>query len=127
MQHPYLQLFLAFVIAQGAMASMNVYSYQKEKNIDYWPAMVAYLKAEIGYFIIGAFAMAAICFIMPEFVDLHTTRADLLSKEKLDWKDKLQLYFKTSALLIGGFVQYIAFVYRKKGKAAIDKVADKLA
>jgi len=126
MSHPYLQLFFAFLIAQGAMASMNVYTYQKEKNIDYILALKTYFKAEVGYFIIGAFVIAAVCFIMPEFVDLHVTREDLLSKEKLSWKDTLQLYFKTSALGIGGFVQYIAFISRKKGKEAIDKVADKL-
>lgn len=122
----YFQVFIAFVLAQSLMASIQVYNYQKEKSITYNLSMKTYFRAEMGYFIIGILAITCILFILSDFVDLSITREDLLSKEKLTWKENLRLYFKTSSLLIGGFVQYIAFVYKSKGKIAIDKIADKL-
>ncbi len=122
----YFQVFIAFVLAQSLMASIQVYNYQKEKSISYNLSMKTYFQAEMGYFIIGILAITCILFILSDFVDLSITREDLLSKEKTTWKENLRLYFKTSSLLIGGFVQYIAFVYKSKGKIAIDKIADKL-
>jgi hypothetical protein len=84
------------------------------------------MKAEIGYFIIGVFGIVSILFILSDFVDLSITRKDLLTKDGLNWKENLRLYFKTTSLFLGGFVQYIAFVWKKKGKDAIDKIADKV-
>lgn len=122
----YSQMFLAFLLAQLLIASIQVYNYQKDKNIGYFTALKTYFAAELGYFIIGLLAIGCILFILSDFVDLSTTRADLLSKKDLTWKEDLRLYFKTASLLLGGFVQYIAFVYKSKGKIAIDKIADKL-
>lgn len=122
----YFLVILAFLIAQFFMASVNVYIYQKEKDVDYWTALTSYFKSEIGFFIVGFAAIFGIMFILSDFVDLSITRADLLSLEKLSLKQNLQLYFKTTAFFVGAFIQYIAFVFRKKGKQAIDKVADKL-
>ncbi len=122
----YFQVFIAFVLAQSLMASIQVYNYQKEKSISYNLSMRTYFSAEMGYFIIGILAITCVLFILSDFVDLSITREDLLSKEKTTWKENLRLYFKTSSLLVGGFVQYIAFVYKSKGKIAIDKIADKL-
>ena len=122
----YLQVLLGFVIAQLLMASLTVYKYQKEKNISYGTAWRTYMYAELGFFIIGICSIAAILFVMSDYIDLSVNRKDLLSKESLTWKENLQLYFKTSAFIIGAFVQYIAFIFRDKGKVAIDKVADKL-
>ena len=125
MNSHYLQVFLAFLIAQLLMASINVYNYQKKKEIEYMVAVKAYTKAEIGYFIIGFFGVLALLFILSEYVDLSVKREDLLSKETLSTKEKLQAYFKTIALCVGAFVQYLAFVLRSKGKEAIDKMVDK--
>lgn len=126
MNQHYYQTLIAFFLAQLLVASVMVYNYQKEKNINYWTALVAYFKAEVGYFIIGIIGIFAILFILSDFIDLSITRTDLLSKEHLSWKENLQLYFKTTALFVGGLVQYIAFIYKSKGKKAIDKIADKL-
>lgn len=121
----YVIMFLGFILAQLLITSIMVYHYQKEKNISYGSALTAYMKAEIGYFIIGIIGISTILFILSDFVDLSITRKDLLTKESLTWKENLRLYFKTASILIGGLVQYIAFVYNKKGKIAIDKIADR--
>ena len=122
----YVEMFFAFLLAQALITSVMVYDYQKEKNIEYAVALKAYLKAEVGYFIIGIFGIIGLLFILSDFVDLSIIRKDLLTKCGLTWKEYLRLYFKTVSLLLGGLVQYIAFVYKKKGKVAIDKIADKL-
>lgn len=121
----YFDMLLAFLIAQLLMASINVYTYQLNKSIDYWSAVKAYFKAEIGYFIIGLLAVCAVLFVLSDLIDLSVSRKDLLNKTSLTWKENLQLYFKTSALFIGAFVQYMAFKFKEKGKAAIDKAVDK--
>lgn len=122
----YWQVLIGFLLAQLLVASIQVYNYQKEKNISYGKALYAYFSAEFGYFVIGILGVFCILFILSDFVDLSTTRQDLLSKSNLTWKENLRLYFKTASLLVGGLVQYIAFVYKSKGKVAIDKIADKL-
>ena len=110
----------------GVLAYYIKHFFHKDKNIAYGTALTTYLKAEVGFFIIGVIGIASILFILSDFVDLSITREDLLTKEGLNWKENLRLYFKTFSLLLGGFVQYIAFIYKKKGKVAIDKIADKL-
>ncbi|HUP13108.1 MAG TPA: hypothetical protein VM187_12865 [Niastella sp.] len=124
-KHYYIVL-AAFLIAQALMASIMVYNYQKDKNIPYGQALYAYLKAEVGFFIIGFIGILGVCFLLSDFIDLSLSKADLASKEQKNWKVLLQLYFKTCSFVVGGFIQYIAFIYKKKGKIAIDKAADKL-
>lgn len=119
-------MFMGFILAQALVASIMVYKYQKEKTIEYGVALQTYFKAELGYFIIGVIGIIVILFILSDFVDLSITKKDLLSKNSLTWKENLRLYFKTASVGIGGFVQYLAFLYKDKGKIAIDKVADKL-
>lgn len=122
----YIQLFLGVLIGQGLMTSILVYNYQKELEIPYWKAVGAYLGAEIGFYVIGAFGLLALLFIMSEFIDLHITKEDLRSITAKSWKENLQLYFKTASLLVGLFVQYIAFKVRSVGKVAIDNASAKL-
>lgn len=126
MNKHYLIVMIAFLLAQFLMTSIMVYNYQKEKNVSYDNALLTYLKSEIGYFIIGFIGIISVCFLLSDFIDLSLTKKDLQSIESKSWKENLQLYFKTSAFVIGGFIQYIAFTYRKKGKVAIDKMADKI-
>lgn len=126
MSSHYAEMFFAFILAQSLITAIMVYNYQKEKNVDYGAALSAYMKAEVGYFVIGIIGISCILFILSDFIDLSVTRQDLLRKGGLTWKENLQIYFKTGSLVIGGFVQYIAFVYKKKGKEAIDKIADKI-
>jgi predicted small secreted protein len=126
MSYHYFIVIAAFLLGQLLITSMTVYNYQKEKNIDYMAAMHAYMKAEIGYFIVGFIAILCVCFILSDFIDLSVTKEDLMKVADKSWKENLQMYFKTSSLIIGSFIQYIAFKYKDKGKDAIDKAAAKV-
>jgi len=119
-------MLLGFLLAQLLMVSIMVYNYQKEKDVPYLVALRTYFKAELGFFIIGLLGISSVLFILSDFIDLSVTKKDLLTIEGRSLKQNLQLYFKTASIIIGGFIQYIAFIYKKKGKAAIDKLADKI-
>lgn len=121
MSKQYLIVFFAFLLAQLLITSIMVYNYQKEKNIAYGTALYTYLKAEVGYFIVGIIGIACVCFILSDWIDLSLTKHDLQSLEHRTFKQNLQLYFKTGSFVISSFIQYIAFTYRQKGKVAIDK------
>lgn len=122
MSGQYVIVICAFLLAQILMTSIVVYRYQKDKDISYDKALITYLKAEVGFFIIGLIGVVSLCFILSDWIDLSLTKKDLLSIEHRTFKQNLQLYFKTSAFVLGGFIQYIAFVWRDKGKIAIDKI-----
>lgn len=121
----YIQLFFGFVLGQGLMMAMNVYSYQKDMHIEYKQALKAYTKAEIGYFVIAGIGLLVLLFIMSDFLDLTISKKDLRQLDVLNLKQKLQLYFKTGSVLFGMFIQFIAFKVRKTGKEAIDNAVIK--
>jgi hypothetical protein len=125
-QHYFIVLF-AFLLGQMLMTSIQVYNYQKDLKIDYDKALVTYLKAEVGYFIVGLVGIICVCFILSDFIDLRVTKDDLKKIASRTWKENLQLYFKTSSFVIGCFIQFIAFKYKDKGKDAIDKAVNKIS
>lgn len=117
----YLWLFAGVIIGQGLWTSVNVYRYQIDKHIEWWPAMKAYWKASQGLYIIGATGLLALLFIMSEFVNLDATRDEMLKGDLEDWKKKVITYFKTCSVFLGMFIQVIIFKFEKRGKEAIDK------
>lgn len=126
MNQHYFTVLLAFLLGQLLITSIQVYIYQKDKHIEWLPAMQAYMKAEMGYFIVGFSTVLCICFILPDWIDLSITKEDLKSMANKTWKENLQLYFKTASLIIGSFAQLIAFKFKDKGKTAIDNAANKI-
>lgn len=126
MNNHYFIIILAFLLGQALMTSIVVYNFQKEKHIDYFDALTTYCKAEVGYFIVGFLGILVICFILSDFIDLSITKEDLKHIGQRNWKENLQLYFKSSAFLIACFIQYLAFRFRDKGKVAIDNAIDKI-
>ena len=122
----YVQLFFGFIIGQFLMMSLNVYDFQKKKDIAYRNALKAYATAEIGYFVIAGLGLIALLFILSDYIDLSVTKNDLKSLESLDWKQKLQLYFKTGSLFLGAFIQYLTFKFRSVGKKAIDNAINSI-
>jgi hypothetical protein len=117
----YITTALGFLIAQFLMASISVYDYQKQKDIPYSHAMKAYLKAEIGFFVIAFFGLLTVLFVLPDIIDINIKPLDLQDKESLTWKEKAQAYFRLTVIFVGAFVQYLSFKFRKSGKQAIDK------
>jgi hypothetical protein len=126
MNSHYINVLEAFLLAQLLITSIMVYLHQKEKSIKYGMALATYMKAEIGYFIVGVIGILCVIFLLSDFIDLAVTKEDLKSIKARNWKQNLQLYFKTGSFIISSFIQYIAFKYREKGKVAIDKAADKI-
>ena len=124
MNNPYAIVLLAFLLGQFLITSIVVYDYQKSSKINYFTALTTYLKAEVGFFIIGIIAILCVCFILSDFIDLNVTKDDLINLEHKSLKETMQIYFRTSAFILGSFIQYIAFKYRAKGKDAIDKIID---
>lgn len=122
----YVQLFFGFIIGQFLMMSLNVYDFQKKKDISYRNALAAYATAEIGYFVIAGIGLIALLFILSDYIDLNVTKNDLKSMDSLDWKQKLQLYFKTGSLVLGAFIQYLTFKFRSVGKKAIDNAVNSM-
>ncbi len=126
MNQHYWIVLMAFLLGQFLITSIQVYNNQKEKHISYGVALLTYLKAEIGYFIIGFIGILCVCFLLSDYIDLNVKKEELKNLEVRTWKENLQLYFRTGSFIIGCFIQYIAFKYKDKGKDAIDKAASKI-
>lgn len=123
----YLTIVVAFIIGQFIYTSITVYNLQNGKDIDYWKAYGAYLRKETGWFIVAIAGLCGVLFILSDFINLDIKKADLVNKETLSAKEKIVLYFRTSALLLGMFIQHVVFKVYKKGKEEVEKVNDKIS
>ncbi len=119
----YLVLLVAFFIGQNIYTAVTVYNLQKNKALSYWEAYKAYVKKELGGYIVALSGLAGIMFIISDFIDPSFKHSDA---DVSTWAGRVQAYFRTSALCFGIFAQHIVFVAFKKGKKAIEKVEDKL-
>lgn len=120
----YIQLFVGFILGQALMMSLNVYDYQRKKDIKWKNAVIIYTKAEMGYFVIAAIGLFVLLFVLSEFINLNVSKEEIRGKAEKTVQDKLQIYFKTGSVFLGMFIQYIAFKVKKAGKEAIDKAID---
>lgn len=114
-------LILAWLIGQFGYASVSVYVLQKGKKVNYWKAWSLYFSAEVGSFVMAFSALLIILFIAPDFINTEVTRADLLNKESLTWKEKFILYQRTSAVGVSAFSQHLLYLVFKKGKKKIEQ------
>jgi hypothetical protein len=123
----YVTIIIAFIIGQFIYTSITVYNLQNGKDIGYWHAYAAYLRKETGWFVIAIAGLCGVLFVLSDFVNLDIKKADLINKEVLSYKEKLVLYFRTSALMLGMFIQHVVFKVYKKGKEEVEKVNDKIS
>lgn len=123
----YFTIIVAFLIGQFAYTTITVYILQKDKDIDYFTAYKAYMKKEIGWFIVAFAGLACVLFVLNDFLDLSIKRKDLLNKDVLTLKEKIIFYFRTGALFVGAFIQHLLFMVFKKGKEEIKKVNDQIS
>lgn len=122
----YTIMIVAFVLGQMGYASVSIYIIQNNvTGINYWRAVVQYCKKEVGSFIMAACGWAIIMFIASDWIDVNITRKDLLNKESLSIKEKLIVYQRTVAVVLGAFIQHLIYVAFKKGKKAIHDYAQK--
>lgn len=113
-------LIVAFILGQIGYAAVSVYLIQmKLENTDYLKAVQIYFKKEIGGLVMAAAGWALIMFVASDFIDPKITRADLYGKETLTLKEKIVMYHRTIASILGMFVQHILFTVFKKGRKAI--------
>ena len=116
-------MLAAFILGQLLYTAITVYNLQKDKAIDYRTAFIAYVKKEMGGYIVAIIGLAALMFILADFIDPSFKRADA---DINTWKGKVVAYFRTSMLFFGCFAQHIIFVAFKKGKKAIEKEENKI-
>jgi hypothetical protein len=122
----YILMIVAFILGQLAYASVSIYIIQnKVTGINYWQAVGQYCKKEVGSLVMAACGWAIIMFIASDWIDVNITRKDLLTKETLTLKEKMIVYQRTFAVLLGGVIQHVLYVAFKKGKKAIHDYAQK--
>jgi len=122
----YLYLIIAWILGQLLYTAITVWRLQKNLTISYVPAFKAYVKKELGGYVVSGVFMIAVVFILPEFLNLKMTKGDLLTLEQRSWAEKVQLYFRTASLVLGMFSLHIAYSLYKRGKKEIIE-ADKKA
>jgi len=115
----YLILICAFIIGQLLYTAITVYNLQRGKAIDYQTAFKAYVKKELGGYIVAIVGLAALMFILSDFVDPNFKKEDA---DIQTWKGRVVAYFRTSALFFGVFAQHIIFKVFKRGKKEIEKL-----
>ena len=92
-------------------------------SINYWAAFKAYVKKEVGGYVVAFVGLAALMFIITDFIDPSFKKADA---DLNTWTGKVVTYFRTAMLFFGCFAQHLIFVAFKKGKKAIEKAESKI-
>lgn len=122
----YLVIAVGWFLGQLGYAVVSAYVIQRKvEGINYPQALKVYLKSEVGSFAMAFAALLIVMFIIPDFIDVRVTRADLIDKEKLTLKEKIIVFIRTASVIFGGFCQHGLFVAFKRGKRAIEQYAEK--
>lgn len=116
----YLLLIAAVIIGQSFFSSVSVWYFQRDiKELNYFKALQLYFKREIGSYFVVILLTMMVMFVLSDWMDLTTTRAELIAKGTLTRFEKAQEKFRTYATGFGIFAQWIAFVLYKGGRNAI--------
>lgn len=122
----YLLLVFAVIIGQTFTGCVSAWVFQRKNDaIDYWKALKLYFKKEVGTFMVILTFTILLMFILSDWMDLSVSRAELMSREKLNRFEQAQKFFRTVAILYGVFAQWLAFLFFKGGKKAIDDYGKK--
>jgi hypothetical protein len=122
----YVIIAIGWFLGQLGYAAVSAYIIQRKvPGIDYPKALRLYFKNEVGSFAMAFAALLVVMFIIPDFIDVKVTRADLLDKEKLTLKEKIVVFFRTASVAFGAFCQHLIYLAFRKGKRAIEEYAEK--
>lgn len=120
----YVSLVLGFLIGQFGSTAICIYFLQKKKAIDYWPAARAYVKAEIGLYIIAFAALLTVMYLLPDVI--NPVKDAKMSESMWNWKQKVVTYFRLYVIAFGVFAPLIALLLYRKGRNAIIRENDKI-
>ena len=115
----YFYLIVAWILGQALYTAITVWRLQKNLTINYTQALKAYIQKEFGGYIVSGVFMIVVVFILPEFLNLQMEKSELLTIEQKSWAQKVQLYFRTAAVVLGMFSLHIAYSLYKRGKKEI--------
>ena len=115
----YLLLIVSWILGQAMYTAITVWRLQKSLTISYVPALKAYVKKELGGYVVSGVFMVVVVFLLPELLNLHMSRNEILTLEQRSWAEKVQLYFRSASVVLGMFSLHIAYSLYKKGKKEI--------
>jgi hypothetical protein len=117
----YLLLIAAVIIGQTFIACVSAWVFQRSNpNIGYFKALRIYLAKEVGTFVVIVSFTIMVMFVLSDWMDLTTSRAELIAKGKLTKFEQAQKNFRTYAAIYGAFAQLLALLFFKGGKKAIE-------
>lgn len=117
----YLLLIIAVIIGQTFVAAVASWVFQrKNDNIGYWKAFKIYLHKEVGTFVVILSFTLLVMFVLSDWMDLTTSRAELIKKGALSKFENAQKNFRTYAAVYGVFAQWLAMLFFKGGQKAIE-------
>lgn len=117
-------IILGWIVGQLGYTAVSIHVLQRDKpNINYWQAAGAYFKKEISSFVMAFCALLILLFIFPDFWgDADINRADLKIKSTLTWKERIIVYQRCTAVILGALSQHLLYIGFKRGKKEIEKL-----
>lgn len=105
------------LLGQLFVASVAVYVWQmKNPKVDYLTACGIYINKQIGSFVIILTFVFLILFCLSEWLNLNQTRSEILTRQQLNLVDRVQAFFKTSSVIFGIGVHWLALRFFKNTK-----------
>lgn len=117
-------IMVGWLVGQIGYAAVSIHILQRDKpNINYWQAAGAYFTKEFSSFVMAFACLLILLFIFPDFWgDADINRADLKIKSTLTWKERIMLYQRCTAVVLGGLSQHLLYIAFKRGKKEIARL-----
>lgn len=116
----YLLLISAVILGQSFLGAISAWVFQRKNDaITYWKALNLYMKKEVGTFVVIVTFTLMLMFVLSDFMDLTKSRAELIAKGQLNRFEEAQKFFRTVAVVYGVFAQWLAYLFYKGGRNAI--------
>ena len=116
-------IIVGWLVGQFGYAAVSIYNLQKDKpNINYPQAAVAYFSKEVGSFVMAFAGLMILVFVFPDFWDTDINRMDLKLKPVLTWKERIFVYQRCTAVVLGGLSQHLIYPLYRRGKKEIARI-----
>lgn len=122
----YFILIAAVILGQSFQAAIAAWiSQRKNDKIDYWKALKLYFRNEVGAFVVIFTFTMLVMFVLSDYMDLTKSRDELIAKGELNRFEQAQKFFRTVAVLYGVFAQWLAYLFYKGGRKAVENYGSK--